>query len=67
MTTVDKRIPTHIEINPPEGGLRRRSFIKSEDIRSISKERLRNRLGRVIERTLRQVEEVLLILLDIRL
>jgi len=42
ITSKDKGIPFHVELNPPEGGLKVRSFIKCEDIRSISVERLRS-------------------------
>ncbi len=36
ITSKDKRIPSHVAIAPPEGGLKVRSFVKCEDIRSIS-------------------------------
>jgi mRNA interferase MazF len=65
ITTTDRRIPTHIQIDPPEGGLTYRSFAKAEDIRSISKLRLQNRIGSVSAATLRQVEDALVILLDL--
>lgn len=65
ITTTDRRIPTHIQIDPPEGGLTRRSFAKAEDIRSISTLRLQNRLGRISDQTLRRVEDALVVLLDI--
>lgn len=65
ITTADRRIPTHIRIDPPEGGLTRRSFAKAEDIRSISTLRLQNRIGRVSDPTLRQIEDVLVILLGL--
>jgi len=42
-----KNIPLHVEIFPPEGGLNMPSYIKCEDIRSISKERLDEFLGTV--------------------
>ena len=65
ITTADRRIPTHIRIDPPEGGLTRRSFAKTEDIRSISTLRLQNRIGRVTDATLASVEDALIILLDL--
>lgn len=40
ITSKEKGIPFHVEIYPPEGGLKERSFIKCEDIRSLAKERL---------------------------
>jgi mRNA interferase MazF len=67
ITTADRRIPTHVQIDPPEGGLTRRSFVKAEDIRSISTLRLQNRVGRVDDVTLRRVEDALIILLDLQL
>lgn len=65
VTAKAKGIPFHVEIDPPEGGLDRASFIKCEDVRSVSKERLANRLGRVSRGTLAEVEDRLRILLDL--
>ena len=65
ITAKDKRIPSHIEINPPEGGLKIRSFIKCEDIRSISTERLVKALGSVKTSTLDRVEQRLRLLLNL--
>jgi mRNA interferase MazF len=65
LTTRDKRIPTHIRIAPPEAGLPAVSFIKCEDIRSVSTERLTRRWGAVAPETLSQVEDVLRVLLDL--
>lgn len=58
-------IPLHVEITPPEGGLGRPSYVKCEDIRSISKERLIRPLGKVGAEVIRQVEERLKILLGL--
>jgi len=65
LTTREKGIPLHVEIKPPEGGVTKRSFMKCEDIRSVSKERLVERLGRVSRNTLAAVEDRLRILLDL--
>ena len=65
LTTRDRRIPTHVRIDPPEGGVTRRSFVKVEDIRSISVERLSKRGGRVKPATLASIEEILVILLGL--
>ncbi|MGK7924030.1 MAG: type II toxin-antitoxin system PemK/MazF family toxin [Spirulina sp.] len=35
LTSKEKGIPFHVEVLPPEGGLKMKSFIKTEDIRSI--------------------------------
>lgn len=63
ITTKAKSIPFHVEVRPPEGGLDHPSFIKCEDIRSIAKERLVERIGRIGEATLAEVEDRLRILL----
>jgi mRNA interferase MazF len=65
LTSVDKRIPLHVEIEPPEGGLSRRSWVKPEDVRSVSVERLGVRLGSVSAETLATVEGRLRVLLDL--
>ena len=65
ITTKAKGIPFHVEINIQEGGLAQQSFIKCEDIRSIDKERLFKRVGRVSDETMRAVEDRLRILLNL--
>jgi mRNA interferase MazF len=65
LTTTQRDIPLHVAIDPPEGGLRQRSFAKCEDIRSIASERLRERWGTVVPATLRLVEDRLRVLLEI--
>jgi mRNA interferase MazF len=61
-TTRERGIPFHVEVIPPEGGLRKRSFIKCEDVRSISTERLSKCLGEICSATMAQVEDRLRIL-----
>ncbi|MBD2692853.1 type II toxin-antitoxin system PemK/MazF family toxin [Anabaena catenula] len=65
ITSKYKGIPFHVEVNPPEGGLSLQSFIKCEDVRSISVERLTNKLGVVSEQILAEVEERLRILMGL--
>jgi len=55
ITTKHKRISTHVRIDPPEGGLDETSYAKSEEVRSISKERLLRYRGRASAPTLRAV------------
>jgi mRNA interferase MazF len=52
ITSVGKGIPLHVPIDPPEGGVKRRSYIKPEDIRSVSVDRLAVRWGAVRHMTL---------------
>lgn len=65
LTSVAKGIPFHVEILPPEGGVKVRSFIKCEDVCSVAKERLSQTWGRVSGSTLAAVEDRLRILLGI--
>ncbi len=52
LTSVDKGISTHIKIEPPEGGISLLSFAMCEQIRSISKERLVKRIGKIKDHTI---------------
>lgn len=66
LTRTDRRIPAHIPIDPPEGGVASRSLILCDALRSISKDRLRGRpWGVVSTPTLRRVEETLRFLLEL--
>jgi mRNA interferase MazF len=65
ITSKAKGIPFHVNVRPPEGGLKQESFIKCEDVRSISKERLSQRLGAVTTRTMKLVEDRVRILLGL--
>lgn len=47
ITSKDKKIPSHIRIDPPEGGVSIPSFAVCEQVRSISKNRLVKRMGKV--------------------
>jgi mRNA interferase MazF len=57
ITTRDKRIPSHVRITKGEAGLTGDSFAKAEEIRCVSKDRLRKRWGRVERATLAEVEK----------
>jgi mRNA interferase MazF len=65
LTTRRKGVPLHVEVEPPEGGVRERSFAKPEDVRSISTDRLEARWGAVSPRTLAAVEKSLRVLLEL--
>lgn len=66
LTRTDRRIPAHIPLNPPEGGITSRSFILCDAMRSIAKERLgRGPIGKISAATLQRVEDVLRMLLDL--
>lgn len=65
MTSTARGVPLHVEINPPEGGVTLRSFIKCEDVRSVAKERFQRRCGAVSPQTIALVEDRLRMLLDL--
>ncbi len=65
LTTRDRRVPSHVRIEPPEGGVQQTSFIKCKDLRSLSRQRLANAWGRVTRKTMEAVEDRLRILLDL--
>ena len=58
-------IPTHVVIRPPERGVRMDSALLCEAVRSISKERLAVKWGRVTPQTLAEVEDRVRILLGL--
>ena len=65
ITTKAKGIPFHVQIKPPEGGLRSASYIKCEDVRSVAKERLARRLGAISTASQADVDDRLRILLGL--
>ncbi|PSF36756.1 growth inhibitor PemK [Aphanothece hegewaldii CCALA 016] len=65
ITSKDKKIPFHVSLAQPEGGLNVKSFIKCEDVRSLSSDRLIKCLGVVSAETMVQVEARLRILMGL--
>lgn len=65
ITSKKKGIPLHVELKAPEGGLKTTSYVKCEDIRSVSVERCGKKLGSVTAITLEEVDDRLRILLDL--
>ena len=63
ITSRAKGVPLHIKVDPPEGGLSLTSYVKCEDVRSISTARLVRKLGTVASSTIDEVEDRLRILL----
>ncbi|MDI3317661.1 MAG: type II toxin-antitoxin system PemK/MazF family toxin [Bacillota bacterium] len=52
-------MPTHVELAPAESGLGRASVVLLEQIRTIDKRRLRERVARLDRRTMKRVDEAL--------
>ncbi len=63
ITSTKTGIPSHIKIEPPEGGVKKTSFIKCDQIKTISKARLIKKWGIVSPRTVSKVESALRFLL----
>ena len=59
------KLPTHIEINAPEYGLPKDSVVLLEQIRTIDKKRLRERIGRFNDPMMRKVDDCLKISLGL--
>jgi mRNA interferase MazF len=65
ITSKDKKQPIHVAVRPLEAGLRILSFIKCEDVRSVSKHRLRQFHGTITAQTMTAVEQRIRILLGL--
>jgi mRNA interferase MazF len=65
ITTKDKRVPLHVAIDPPEGGLRARSYAMCDQIRTVTTERLVERWGTLSDNTLPEIEDRVRTLLEL--
>jgi len=60
------RLPTHVEINAPDFGLPKDSVVLLEQIRTIDKKRLREKIGKFDEDMMKIVDEALKISIGIK-
>lgn len=60
------RLPTHIEINAPDFGLPKNSVVLLEQIRTIDKMRLREKIGKFNEDLMRTVDDGLRISIGLK-
>ena len=65
VSTKDKKVRSEVPVERGEGGLKSKSFIKCEAIRSISTERLHSRWGTVSRATMAAVADRLRILMNL--
>lgn len=65
ITTTKRSIPTHVVIPAGEAGLRTDSYIKCEDLRSISKNRLERYMGDVTYPRIESVQRYVRLLLGL--
>jgi mRNA interferase MazF len=65
ITGTIRAIPSHVRIDPPEGGLTKASVALCDQVRTISQDRLSHCLGQVTPGTQDQVSTVLRFLLGL--
>jgi mRNA interferase MazF len=65
ISVVDQRIATHVKVPSGEAGLTQNGFVKCEEVRSVSIERLTNRVGAVKPATMAVVMRNVGVLLGI--
>ena len=65
ITSTRRELFSHIPVEPPEGGLERKSFIMCEQIKSMSKGRLERSFGYIRRETMIEVEDIVRILLGL--
>jgi mRNA interferase MazF len=66
LTRTNRRIPLHVSVDPPEGGLKEKSYILCDAGRSISKARLGKSVwGNISVQTMAQIEYRLRTLLEL--
>jgi mRNA interferase MazF len=65
ITTRNRGLPSHVEIDRGSSGLDEVSYAKCEDVKSVSEQRLIGRLGVVGDEVSFQVARVLRFLLDL--
>jgi mRNA interferase MazF len=65
VTTADRGLPSHIELDPSESGLPQISFAKAEDVRTISEERLGEVVGRLGPAPMHEISQALRLLLEL--
>jgi mRNA interferase MazF len=65
ITSKDKKVPLHVLVMPPEGGVKYPSWVMCDQIRAISKRRLEKRWGSVSPPTLEQINDRLRVVLNL--
>jgi mRNA interferase MazF len=63
LTSKDRGYPFHVPIDPPQGGLKKRSLLMADQIRTISKNRLVRHLGEIEPDAILRAEKMLRALL----
>lgn len=63
---IKNNLPTHIKIDGQKYGLDKNSVILAEQIRTLDKSRLLERVGKLDEDTMKKVKEAIIISCDVR-
>lgn len=64
-TTRDRGVPSHVSVEAGGAGLKRKSYIMCEQVRSMSKKRLIRRIGNVSSAAIFEVENAIRHLLEL--
>ena len=59
------KLPTHVEISSVEYGLNRDSVVLLEQIRTLDKKRLKEKIGHMTDVDMKKVDKALLIILNV--
>lgn len=65
LTRAYRGLPSHIEVGPEGSGLAATSYAKTEDVKSVSVNRLTRRLGQASPTSLHQIGRALALLLEL--
>ena len=65
ITSTQRDGPTHVELRTAESGLKMKSFVKCEDVRSMSSVRLVKRIGGVSQQKMEVIADRLRIILGL--
>lgn len=60
-----KIYPMNVKLDPPEGGLKRSSIVKTSQILTVSKERLEKRFGQISAEKMQEVNHAIKLSLDL--
>ena len=65
ISTTIRLYPMNVSLEPPEGGLSKPSIVNAGQILTISKERLKKKLGKVNQKKMLEVNQALKLSLDL--
>lgn len=66
ITTADRTYPFTVPVRAKEGGLNRDSVVNLSQILTVDKERLKNKLGLLSPKKMKEVDQAIIISLDLK-